>query len=52
VKEGVTAFKSLPDSFFDDFTDSGANATVLLCAAAATKGTPCPGTINIRLPKS
>jgi ribose transport system substrate-binding protein len=52
VKEGVTAFKSLPDSFFDDFTDSGPNATVVLCAAAATKGTPCPGTINIRLPKS
>jgi ribose transport system substrate-binding protein len=52
VKEGVTAFKNLPSSFFDDFTDSGPNATVQICVTAATKGTPCPGTINIRLPKS
>jgi ribose transport system substrate-binding protein len=51
VKEGLTAFKSLPASFFDDFTDSGPNATVVICVTAATKGTPCPGTINIRLPK-
>jgi ribose transport system substrate-binding protein len=52
VKEGVTAFKNLPASFFDDFTDSGPNATVVICVTAATKGTPCPGSINIRLPKA
>jgi ribose transport system substrate-binding protein len=51
VKEGVTAFKNLPDSFFDDFTDSGPKATVQICVTAATKGTPCPGSITIRLPK-
>ena len=52
MQEGVTAFKNLPSSFFDDFTDSGPKATVQICVTAATKGTPCPGTINIRLPKS
>ncbi|MDB5074105.1 MAG: monosaccharide transporter substrate-binding protein family [Chloroflexi bacterium] len=51
VKEGVTAFKNLPDSFFDDFTDSGPKATVVICVTAATKGTPCPGSIAIHLPK-
>jgi ribose transport system substrate-binding protein len=50
VKEGVTTFKNLPDSFFADFTDSGPKATVQICAAAATKGTACPGTLKIRLP--
>jgi ribose transport system substrate-binding protein len=52
VKEGVTAFKNLPSSFFDDFTDSGPNATVQICVSAATKGTPCPGSLKITLPKS
>jgi ribose transport system substrate-binding protein len=51
VKEGVTTFKNLPSSFFADFTDSGPNATVQICVTAATKGTPCPGTLTIRLPK-
>lgn len=52
VKEGLTAFKNLPASWFDDFTDSGPNATVQICVTASTKGTPCPGSIKIRLPKS
>jgi ribose transport system substrate-binding protein len=52
VQEGVTAFKALPASFFDDFTDSGPKATVKICVTAATKGTPCPGNIQINLPKS
>ena len=40
---GETVFPDLPDSFFADFTDSGPNATVVLCQEAATDGTPCPG---------
>jgi ribose transport system substrate-binding protein len=51
VKEGVTTFKNLPSSFFADFTDSGPKATLQLCVNAATKGTPCPGSLKIRLPK-
>jgi ribose transport system substrate-binding protein len=50
VKSGATVFPNLPDSFFADFTDSGPKATVALCVQAALKGTPCPGTLNVRLP--
>jgi len=50
LKSGETVFPDLPDSFFADFTDSGANASVVLCQAAATDGTPCPGkTLNVKL---
>ncbi|MGH7057546.1 MAG: sugar ABC transporter substrate-binding protein [Acetobacteraceae bacterium] len=52
VKIGETVFPDLPDSFFADFTDSGANATVEICVDAALKGTPCPGTLKVRLPKA
>jgi ribose transport system substrate-binding protein len=50
VKEGVTAFPNLPDSFFADFTDSGPKATLVICVQAALTGKPCPGKLNIRLP--
>jgi ribose transport system substrate-binding protein len=50
VKEGETVFKNLPDSFFDDFTDAGANATVKICVGAALSGKPCPGTLKVTLP--
>jgi ribose transport system substrate-binding protein len=50
VKAGETVFPKLPDSFFADFTDSGANATVKICVDAALKGTPCAGTLHVRLP--
>src|SRR6266404_4840069 len=50
VKSGATVFPNLPDSFFADFTDSGPNATVALCVQAALKGTPCPGSLKVRLP--
>lgn len=50
VKSGVTVFPKLPDSFFDDFTDSGPKATVVLCVNAALTGKPCPGSITIRIP--
>jgi ribose transport system substrate-binding protein len=46
---GQTVFPDLPDSFFADFTDSGPNATVVLCQAAATDGKPCPGTLKVNL---
>ncbi|MET7394781.1 sugar ABC transporter substrate-binding protein [Dactylosporangium sp. NPDC005572] len=50
VKVGETVFPDLPDSFFADFTDSGPNATVVLCQEAATDGTPCPGkTLSVKL---
>ncbi|HKO24182.1 MAG TPA: sugar ABC transporter substrate-binding protein [Chloroflexota bacterium] len=50
VREGETTFKSLPSSFFADFTDSGPHATVKICVTAATKGKPCPGTLQVHLP--
>ena len=43
VKVGETVFPDLPDSFFDDFTDSGRNAVVKLCSGAALDGKPCSG---------
>jgi ribose transport system substrate-binding protein len=51
VKQGLTAFPNLPDSFFADFTDSGPNATLVICVEAALTGKPCPGSLKIRLPK-
>ena len=50
VKEGLTAFPNLPDSFFADFTDSGPKATLVICVQAALTGKPCPGSLKIRLP--
>jgi ribose transport system substrate-binding protein len=52
LKVGETVFPDLPDSFFADFTDSGPNATVILCQNAATDGTPCPGTLKVNLGSS
>jgi len=52
LKPGETVFPELPDSFFADFTDSGPNATVILCQEAATDGTPCPGTLKVNLGSS
>ncbi|MGH7102624.1 MAG: substrate-binding domain-containing protein, partial [Acetobacteraceae bacterium] len=52
VKVGTTVFPDLPDSFFADFTDSGPDATVKICVDAALKGTPCPGRLDVRLPKA
>ncbi len=52
VKEGVTVFPNLPDSFFADFTDSGPAATVKLCVEAATDGKACPGDLNVNLPEA
>jgi len=50
VKEGLTTFKDLPGSYFVDFTDSGPNASVIICKDAVLHGTPCPGTLAVRLP--
>ena len=50
VKVGETVFPDLPDSFFADFTDSGPNAAVRLCADAALDGKPCPGRLTVNLP--
>jgi ribose transport system substrate-binding protein len=52
VKAGETVFPDLPDSFFADFTDSGPNATVVLCQTAATDGTPCSGSLKVNLGSS
>jgi ribose transport system substrate-binding protein len=52
VKVGETVFPKLPDSFFADFTDSGPDATVKICVDAALTGTPCPGSLDIRLPQA
>ena len=52
LKPGETVFPDLPDSFFADFTDSGPNATVILCQEAATDGTPCSGTLKVNLGSS
>ncbi len=50
VREGLTTFKDLPDNYFVDFTDSGPNATVVICADAPRYGKPCPGALKVRLP--
>jgi ribose transport system substrate-binding protein len=50
VKNGLTVFPNLPDSFFADFTDSGPKATLVICVKAALTGKPCPGSLKIRLP--
>jgi ribose transport system substrate-binding protein len=50
VKEGLTTFKDLPGSYFVDFTDSGPNASVIICKDAVLHGTPCPGKLAVRLP--
>ena len=49
VKEGVTVFPKLPDSFFADFTDSGPNASVKMCVDGALNGTACPGPLKVNL---
>jgi ribose transport system substrate-binding protein len=51
VKDGLTVFPKLADSFFADFTDSGPKATVQICVQAALTGAACPGTLLVRLPK-
>jgi ribose transport system substrate-binding protein len=50
VKVGETVFPDLPDSFFADFTDSGPNAVLRLCAGAALDGKPCTGRLDVKLP--
>jgi len=50
VREGETTFKKLASTWFADFTDSGPHATVKICLTAATKGKPCPGTLQVHLP--
>jgi ribose transport system substrate-binding protein len=50
VKVGETVFPDLPDSFFADFTDSGPEATVVLCEAAALDGKACGTTLKVSLP--
>jgi len=50
VKEGESAFSTLPSSFFDDFTDSGPNAVVKICVTAATQGQACPDGMSVKLP--
>ena len=50
---GIDTFAAtgwLPDSFFDDFTDSGPKAAVKICVQAALTGKPCPGALKVRLP--
>jgi ribose transport system substrate-binding protein len=51
VKSGQTVFPDLADSFFTDFTDSGAEATVKICVQAALTGKACPGSLKVNLPK-
>jgi ribose transport system substrate-binding protein len=51
VKVGVTVFPDQPDSFFDDFTaGKGPNSIVDLCVGAPLDGTPCPGSLSVKLP--
>ena len=50
VKVGETVFPDQPDSFFDDFTDSGEHAVLKLCLNAALNGDACGATLNVNLP--
>jgi ribose transport system substrate-binding protein len=47
-----TVFGNEPDSFFDDFTDSGPNAALVLCLDAAKSGKACPGDLHVNLGSS
>ena len=50
VKVGETVFPDMPDSFFDDFTDSGDHAMLKICVDAALDGKSCGGTLAVNLP--
>ena len=50
VKVGVSAFPNLPHSFFDDFTGSGPNPTVVFDSNAALHGTPSGSSLKVILP--
>ncbi|HUZ65991.1 MAG TPA: sugar ABC transporter substrate-binding protein [Acetobacteraceae bacterium] len=50
VKVGETVFPNMPDSFFDDFTDSGSKAILKLCVDAALNGKACGGNLAVALP--
>jgi ribose transport system substrate-binding protein len=52
IKPGVNVFPDLEDSFFDTFTDSGPDATVLICKDAALTGKACPQPPKVQLPGS
>ncbi len=53
VKVGETVFPDQPDSFFDDFTDSGDHALVKMCVEAALQGTACTGgPLSVNLPSA
>ena len=52
VKVGETVFPDMPDSFFDDFTDSGDNAVIKICVDAALNGNACSGNLAINLPST
>jgi ribose transport system substrate-binding protein len=52
VKVGETVFPQLPDSFFTDFTDGGANPMLKLCADAALDGKACSGNLAVTLPSA
>ena len=50
VKVGETVFPDLPDSFFDDFTDSGDQAVLKICVDAALDGKSCNSALAVNLP--
>ena len=53
VKVGQTVFPDQPDSFFDDFTDSGDHAMVKMCVDAALNGSACTGgPLGVTLPSA
>ena len=52
VKVGETVFPDQPDSFFDDFTDSGPHATLKLCIDAALDGKACGTSLQVNLPSA
>ncbi len=52
VRMGQTVFNGVPDSFFDGFTDTSRSPVLRMCLASATKGTPCGGQLQVRLPNA
>ncbi len=50
MKVGETVFPDQPDSFFDDFTDSGDHALLKMCVDGALDGKACPGKLSVTLP--
>lgn len=52
IKAGETVFSSVPDGFFDGFTDTNPDPVLTMDLDSALKGQPGDGRLTVRLPGS